>query len=118
MLVKVPLGPKAEPRYIYTRILCNPFHPTETPIVAKKRSIVVGQHDSMEKTLSGTGTHLEDSPPSTVDDSPKVDDFDIVDKSAIGGRDTSELPPKYYSSLEIIGSVIVRAPTLTLRIRT
>lgn len=58
----------------------------------------------MEKTLPDTATHVEgpSNPPSSVDD------FDIVDKSAVGGRDISELPPKYYWSWSIIGSVLVR----------
>lgn len=62
----------------------------------------------MEKTSSNTRAHLEDIPPSKVDDSAELDDFDIVDESAIGGRDVSELPPKYYRSLQVIFSVIVR----------
>ena len=58
----------------------------------------------MEEKLSDATAHVDDSP------SPTVNDFDVVDKSAVGGRDVSELPPKYYQSLQIIGSVIVRIP--------
>lgn len=51
-----------------------------------------GPLDSQVESASGTSLH----------------GFDEVAPDAIGGRSVAELPRKYYSSLKVIGSVVVR----------